>query len=342
MATEKKAEAQAPKAPPHPLIAHQKVGDSFEGVYYAEQAYIKQTTQKKDYTDLLLRDRSGARPAKYWGTIKGLESGQFVRVKARVEDYNGNLSIIASEVEAVEEPEKMDDYIAVFENRGELEVQFHGILKTVHEMEEAQKDADGNFDKSCGMLLDDVFNEKGSLYPKLIESPASVQPFYGRCGGLLANTVRVANGTLMLAQIHGLSAKETVIAVTSALVSRIGAVDAFSFRNCMPEANKRGILLGVQNLTMARLYAAIRKVTAEAKANNQAISQDAFLRILHCVAGNDAASIKPMTRESITLASANKSDAEAVQAFDFIANDLNTDDEFTAYDPKTGRRYYKG
>lgn len=338
MATEKQAKAPSK----HPFIAHMKIGDTFEGTYYAEQAYVKQTVQKKDYTDLLLRDRSGARPVKFWGVIPGLESGNFVHVEARADEYLGNLSMVASKVEVVSEPAAMDDYIAVFDNRGELEAKFSHIVLAVHDMEEAQKDADGKFDKTCSMLLDEVFNFNGAFYPKFIEFPASSLPFYGRCGGLMANTVRVGEGTLAMGKHHELSPRELILTTTSALLFRIGAVDAFVFKNCMPEMNKRGILLGVPNLTMARLYAAIRKVSAEAKTAGTPVSQDAFLRILHAVSTSDELSVKPMTKEAITLASANKADADAVQAFDFIANDLNADDEFTAYDPKAGRRYFKG
>jgi hypothetical protein len=105
---------------------------------------------------------------------------------------------------------------------------------------------------------------------------------------------------------------------------------------------KKGMLLGVGNLTFNRLSVAIRKVTSEAKVSGKVISQESVLRVIHAVVASDERALKPATKEAMILAVAVRSDVEMVEAFDFITNDQNTTEEFTAFDPRRGVRYYRG
>jgi hypothetical protein len=98
----------------------------------------------------------------------------------------------------------------------------------------------------------------------------------------------------------------------------------------------------VQNLTFNRLSMAIRKMTQEAKLAGKTISQESIIRILHAVIASDEKTVKPATREAMVLAITARSDVETVKAFDFMANDQNNTEEFTAFDPRRGVRYYRG
>jgi hypothetical protein len=48
-----------------------------------------------------------------------------------------------------------------------------------------------------------------------------------------------------------------------------------------------------------------------------------------------------MTKEAMILRAIVELDNEVVDALDFISSDIN-DDEFTAFDPRLRRRYYRG
>ena len=102
----------------HALIRHQEIGTAFEGTYYVESAFVKQTVQKKDYTDMMLRDKSGARNVKFWGRVDGVAKGDFVFIAANVQDYQGNPSIVAANVEKAEVPADMSDYVPVYDDSG--------------------------------------------------------------------------------------------------------------------------------------------------------------------------------------------------------------------------------
>jgi hypothetical protein len=67
------------------------------------------------------------------------------------------------------------------------------------------------------------------------------------------------------------------------------------------------------------------------------------VRILHAVTSHDGnGGVKPMTKEALILNSAFTHDAQIVNVVDFIENDTNVTEEFTAYDPSAGRKYYTG
>lgn len=317
----------------HELLAHQNVGDSFSGVYYVEQAYIKLTVQNKEYMDMVLRDKSGSRNVKHWGKAD-IGKGDFVFVSAHVEDYQGSPSIIAKNIQREDPPGDLSSYIAVYDDAADYDERFDALREQLTELEKTV----GN--DTCGQLIDEVFRSS-KFYARFIGAPGSDTAHYGRQGGLLANTVRVTGAALAVAPKYNLTAQEKAVLVAAGILHRLGAVDAFDFIDCMPQASKRGILVGVDNLTMTRLAAAIRRVAIAAHENGKALDQDLLVRILHCISSYSEI-IKPMTKEALVLAAAARSDAEIVEAVEFIENDVNDGDEFTAFDPNLGRCYFKG
>jgi 23S rRNA maturation-related 3'-5' exoribonuclease YhaM len=313
----------------HALITHQNIGDDFSGTYYVESAYIKQTVTNKDYTDMVLRDKSGARPVKHWGTVKDLAKGCWAFVAGCVEEYQGNPSIIVRNVEIVNEPDELDDYIPVYEGCEELADQFDSI-----------KDMIKN-DETCSLLIDEIYRN-GSFFDRFVRCPASDGSKYGKRGGLLASVVKLANLSLDAGKSLELSDYETSIILTSALLCQVGATDAYGFEDCMPVMTKRGLLLGTANLTMTRVSSALRRVIGSAKAEGKSVDQETIIRILHAItSSNENCGVKPMTKEAMILESMLRLQNEIVDAVDFIDSDVN-DDEFTAFDPRMRRRYYRG
>jgi 3'-5' exoribonuclease len=317
----------------HEFIAHQNIGDSFSGVYYVEQAYIKLTVTNKEYTDMVLRDKSGSRPVKHWGKTD-FKKGDFAFISAVVENYQGNPSIIAKNIEREDPPEDLVNYIPVYDDADKHSERFDELREKLAELDKAL----GN--ETCGLLVDDVFNN-GKTYARFISAPGSNQPHYGREGGLLANTVRVTDSAFAVADQYHLTTQEKAILLAAGFLHRLGAMDAFNFEDCMPQETTRGILVGVDNLTMGRLATSTRRTVVAANKAGKTIDKDVMIRIMHCIASYGEV-VQPMTKEALVLASAARSDREIVEAVEFIENDPNETEEFTAFDPNLGRRYFKG
>lgn len=317
----------------HALIAHQKTGGSFDGIYYVESLFVKKAKNNKDYTEMVLRDKSGSRPVKYWGVTKDVEKGNYVYIAANVEDYMGNPSIIARNIEKTDEPTDLSDYIPMYEDADQYAGRFDKIRQELAALEAVTKDT------TAGKLVDEVYGNS-TFFGKFVLAPGSSMPHYGRQGGLLANTVRVAEVSLCQSGAYGLNAVEKSVLIASALLCRIGVIDAFEFQNCVPTETKKGKLLGVNNLTMSRVSSALKRAIASLTKDNLVPNQDVIVRILHAVSSIDG--VTAMTKESMLLAASFYTDAEVVNSMDFISNDTNATEEFTAFDPVMRRQYYVG
>ena len=319
----------------HALLQHQSIGDVFSGIYYVEAAFIKQTRNGKDYLDMTLRDKSGSRYVKYWGTLDGLQKGDFVFVAANVEDYQWNPSIVAKNIEKAEPPTDLSNYIPIYDDSDKQADRFDAIREALKQAEVEEGDM------TAGMIVDEVYGNS-RFFEKFVVAPGSVRPHYGRQGGLLANTVRVADASLSIFGSYNLVPRERVILLASALLHRIGAIDAFEFQDCVPVETKKGLLIGISNLTMTRVSAALKRVITALSKDKKAADQDTVIRLLHAVSAYDGASVIPMTKEALLLHSVWRTDKDMVDAIEFIQNDVNEGEEFTAYDPVLGRRYFTG
>jgi len=321
----------------HALIRHQGIGDTFEGVYYVESAYVKQTVQKKDYTDLMLRDKSGSRNVKLWAKAAGVEKGCFVFIAAHVDEYQGTPSIVAKNVEKTEIPADLSNYVPIYDDSGATTnaSRFDEIRAELKAIEVKT----GN--PTAGMIVDEVY-QNATFFANFVVAPGSGRPHYGCQGGLLANTVRVAEASLKAAESYNLTDQERAVLLASALLARIGAIEAFGFKDCMPVMTKKGTLLGINNLTMSRVSTALKRVVTALKNADKSVDQETVVRILHAVTAHDGVCVQPMTKEAIVLNVAFNTDAQVVDAMDFIESDVNKTEEFTAWDPSMGRKYYTG
>lgn len=319
----------------HALLSHQDKGMTFEGIYYVESVFIKKTKANKDYTDLILRDKSGSRPVKFWGVISPLQKGEFLQIKGIADDYMGGISLIAKDAQKVDKPLDLSDYIPVCGDSNQNASTFDALQANLAEIEKKTGDS------TASLLVKEVYGN-GTFFQKFIVAPGSAKPYYGRSGGLLANTARVADQCQKAMSSYGLSNEEQVVLLSSALLFRVGAVEAFEFRDCMPIETKRGVLLGIDNLTIGRVTSALRRVSQAMETEKKKANMEIITRIFHSVASYSHGAIKPMTKEAIILAAVYRTDTEMVDAVEFIENDMNTSEEFTAYDPVLRRRYYTG
>jgi len=319
----------------HELIGQQKVGDSFSGTYYVESVFIKKTVQKKDYSDFVLKDKSGSRSVKFWGVVDEVTKGDFVFIAANVEEYHGNPSIVAKNVEKSDAPEELDDYMPVHANAEENAEKYDVLHDALKELSVKTED------ETAIMIVDEVYGNN-TFFGKFVHAPGSDKSHYGVVGGLLANTVRLAEKAFDDGTMYGLSSYELMVVLASALLSRIGGIDAYTFVDCSAQETKMGTLLGMNNLTMTRVSSALKRVVARMSKEKKKPSQDTVMRMLHAISSCQENGVLSMTKEAMALSSAYRLDKEMVHAMDFVEDDMNDSEDFTAYDPTLRRRFYTG
>lgn len=319
----------------HSLIAQQQIGGEFSGTYYVESSYVKQTVQNKDYTDMVLRDKSGSRNVKYWGTVKGLTKGCWIFVSCIVDEYQGGLSITTKNVEITDEPEELENYLPIYEGSDELADDMDNLREELLKLKESTGDA------TCTMIVDEAYRS-AQFFDRFIRSPGSDGSKYGKQGGLLASVVRVARHSFDASDLYELTDDEKAVMLTAALLYRVGVADSYEFVDCMPVKTKNGILLGEANMTMHRVNTSLKRALSSAKKQDIEMNQETIIRILHCIiAANNTCGIKPMTKEALVLHGVAILDGDVVDALDFMDSDIN-DEEFTAFDTSKCRQYYLG
>jgi 23S rRNA maturation-related 3'-5' exoribonuclease YhaM len=190
------------------------------------------------------------------------------------------------------------------------------------------------------MILNEIFL-KSKFFNKFINAPSSNRPHYGRQGGLLKQTVNVAEMAEVIGKNYNLDDNEMAILLTSAMLHKIGSVDAYEFDNLVPAETVEGVLMGVKTLTNNRVFTAWKRLSVGQGAAK--MDYETFHRISHALATCiDSYINKPMSKEAIVLAEAYRADLTIVESFDFIEEDESLDENFTAYDSLRKRRYFKG
>lgn len=332
----------------HQVIAGLDIGDSFSGVYYVNSAHIRKTVQNKDFTDLELRDKSGSRRAKFWGVVPEVQTGGFAFCAGAVEDYMGSPSIVLANLEGAEAPKDLSDYLPVYdEDVDDLTTRLDVLRENLTKM--AQSEGVGVLSE----VVEGVYGN-GAFFNKVITVPGSTSPHYGCQGGLLANIVRVAELTEIFCQANkDIIPKENAIALSAALLLLSGGVDSYEFKDCLPVMTTNGELLGCTSLTSMRVATAWKRIHARLSKDKNLVSKeeaDSVIRMMHVITtaasavngGTEVPVLKPMTKEAVIVAAALRSDLEIVAAIDFVNNDSNVNEPFTAWDPVTRRKYYRG
>jgi 23S rRNA maturation-related 3'-5' exoribonuclease YhaM len=309
----------------HELLSTKNPGDSFAGVYLVDSVAEKKTSGGKSFSDINIRDRSGVRSLKYWGVIPNLKRGDFIAALIRVETYQGNPSFSSSECVKDDAPSDLSDYVPTYPDVSGFPARFNAFVDKIKALE-------GN-DNTCSIIVEQVFAD--GYFEKFKNAPGSVSPFYGRIGGSICRTLRVATACDSLATAYGLERRQHAMLLASALLHRSGGAVAFRFDCGMPEYTDDGMLIGVAGLSILRFKTAIDARKKEIDWNHTG------RLLMHNIQASIGTNIKPMTIEAILLSMAAKTDLQVSEAMDFIeTNGAPASGSFTAFDPTLRRRFY--
>jgi 23S rRNA maturation-related 3'-5' exoribonuclease YhaM len=309
----------------HELLSTKVPGNVFAGTYLVESVSEKTTSTGKKFTDLIIRDKSGSRPLKYWGTMIDIKRGDFITTLISVENYQGNASFTSNDAAKEKAPADLSNHVASFDNLDKTLSDFNGFIEKVKSLEGSET--------TCSKLLSEVFS--GPFFEKFKTVPGSVSPCYGKIGGNLVRTVRIATNADFLGSSRGFSSREQARLITAALIHRCGGAVAFRFDCGMPEYTEEGMLIGVSTLSAFRFKSAVDSLKGKIDWKGTG------LPIMHSIEASIGSGIKPMTFEAIVLSQSSKADFQLSEAQDFIGNDGNhIEGSFSSFDPTLRRKFY--
>jgi 23S rRNA maturation-related 3'-5' exoribonuclease YhaM len=314
----------------HFLISGAKVGDTFKSIYYVISAYEKLAKNNNPYSDLTLCDKSGQAATRLWSNLGSIKAGQYIKVSAYVDEYQGKPQIILQEGEILNTlPEGYEvNFLRISETIESDIKKFDKYISKVNDYCKAIED------DTCSKILNAVFSP--TVKKQFFESPANDKFSYGMKGGLLSQTVKVVYGVGVLASQYGFNNKELAIAITSSLLFNLGALKGVEYNGLMPVISKEGMFLGNKSSTLTLLERLVSKSDSLIEYKEEIIG-----RIYHAIASQNEYAVLPMTKEAILLREIINVDMRLTAAIDFISQDTN-EGEFTAFDSNNKRNYFKG
>lgn len=312
----------------HSFLTQQKIGTQFSGVYYVSAVSVKKAKNNSEYTEFTLKDRSGSVFAKLWSVDPTITKGMYVSAAISVDDYQGKASYIVRSI--TPNTKKVDEslYVPVAENLEDLKEEFEAFFNNLLLEGDAQ-------DAPIRGIFASVLTD--AVKAELFKAPSNTGVFYGKVGGALENTVNLFWTCDSLSSIYKFSKDERLVLLTSAILSRIAAIEAFKMNDCAAEVTKSGALLGIRTIGLLRIFEAWKAYRDNTK---KASDKEWFLRILHAMNSADGTDNIPSSKEAIVLQMAIQMDAKMVEMFDYIAREENFENGFTTYDAVNKRKYY--
>ena len=170
-----------------PQIRALKSGEPFVGYLLAQEAAFKTSSKGSEYLELKLADASGDLKAFLWdvraieGDMEAIKADAFLKVKGRVDEYNGRLQLRLDKVRFAADAE-VGDFSAFFP------VSRRPVTEMLAEMDAVIASVK---DPWIRKLLTALFVEDADLRAAFAKAPAAKSMHHVYLGGLLEHTLSI-------------------------------------------------------------------------------------------------------------------------------------------------------
>jgi 3'-5' exoribonuclease len=315
------------------FVDQMRDGDEIEDVYLTTDKQLRANRNGVLYIQLELKDRTGGIGARMWNAgeqlFRTFEAGDFLRVRGKVQLFQGSLQVIATHLEK-EPPEKVD--LQDFQPRTEQDVgklleKLRGLLRKLgnHHLRGLAE---------C-FLIDDEFMRG------FCQAPAGVKLHHAYIGGLLEHVVTMMEiADRLLPFYPGVDRDLLLIGV---FLHDAGKVRELTYARAFGYADE-GQLIG-------HLAIGVEMVSAKAAQvpdlTGEPFPRELLLRVKHMILSHHGSleygSPKlPMTPEATLLHAIDSLDTKMHMVLREIKDDRNQGSAWTQYNPTLQRRIYKG
>ncbi len=307
--------------------------ESVDQVYLVSDKQLRTNRNGNLYLQLRLADRSGTVTAMLWNAsdqvYAGFDNGDYVRVQATTQFYNGALQMIVQRVDRAD-PATIDE--ADFRTLGSVDIdRFAGRLSEMLR-------GVNNFHLRC---LAECFLMDESFMERFARAPAGVKNHHAYHGGLLEHVVSLMELTAVVAPRY--PELDAELMLLGAFLHDIGKVNELTYDRELSYSDE-GQLVGHLVMGVELLDQKIRE--------SQTLCSEPFptqlqLLLKHMILSHhgeyEFGSPKlPMTPEAVALHYLDNLDAKLQMFSLLIQNDANTDSNWTPFLPNLGRKLFKG
>lgn len=308
-------------------------GETIEEVYLLADKQLRANRNAELYLLAQLRDRTGQISGLLWNVkeeaLAHISAGQFVRIRGKVQLYQGNLQIILTHI-SPEEAEGLDlsDFIpGTSVETDRLLGRLKEILQTIER-------------RPLRALIECYLNDQ-FLMNNLARCPAGVKLHHAYHGGLLEHIVNLLETAVRIVDLYPPVDRDLLL--VGVFLHDLGKVRELGFDATFVYTDE-GQLLGhlVIGIEMLNEKAALAEQVL-----GESLPEEDLLRIKHMILSHHGSyefgSPKlPMTPEAIFLHHLDNLDAKVNEFQSLIASDPNAEAHWTPFNANLGRKLYKG
>lgn len=308
-------------------------GASVDEVYLLSDKQLRANRVGDLYLLAQLRDRTGQISGLLWNVKEAemarISAGDYVRIRGKVQLYQGNLQIILTGIEPVPadqvEPEQFIP--APSQDTERLLARLTEILYSI---------TDPHLRRLMQEYLEDPEVSAG-----LGRAPAGVKLHHAFHGGLLEHIVNVLETAVRVIDLYPQVDRSLLLA--GIFLHDLGKIRELAFQDTFAYTDE-GQLIGHLVIGIEMLN---EKTPAVAKALDEPFPSETLLRLKHMILSHhgsyDFGSPKlPMTPEAIALHHLDNLDAKVNEFSSLIAGDPNPQSNWTPYSTSMQRKLFKG
>ena len=308
-------------------------GESVDDLFLVVDKQLRANRQGNLYLHLELRDKTGTVGARLWNATEDLartfEPGDYLRVRAKVQVYQGALQVIVSHLD-VADPSQLDP--AEFLPQGSQDVARLTARLRQHLMGLSNPHLRALAE--CFLIDDDFLR-------KFTAAPAGIKVHHAYHGGLLEHVVTLMDAADAIARLYPGLDRDLLMA--GAFLHDVGKVDELSYDRAFGYTDE-GQLLGHLVMGVAMLR---EKVGRAVELTDEPFPTELRLRLEHMIVSHhgtqEFGSPKvPMTPEAVALHYLDTLDAKLHAVAREIRDDPGRESNWTPFHPGLGRRLFKG
>lgn len=308
-------------------------GVPVEEVYLLADRQLRANRHAETYLLAQLRDKTGQISGLHWNvneaTAATLQSGDYVKVRGKVQLFQGNLQLILNRIEKVtpESVESADFLPETSVNTERLLSRLRTILVSI--------------DDTPIRILMECFLDDAEFMERFAAAPAGIRLHHAYAGGLMDHVVNLLETILRIADLY--PKVDSRLLLAGAFLHDIGKVRELEYESVFGYTDE-GQLIGhlVQGVEMVneRLPEAERRL-------GRPFPPETLLRIKHMLVSHhgtyEFGSPKlPMTPEAIALHHLDNLDAKVNEYMTLIENDPSPQSTWTPYQATMQRKIFKG
>lgn len=319
---------------PRTFVRELKDGDNVNEVFFLADKQLRANRNANLYLLATLRDCTGVISGLMWNvtedSVQHLTAGEYVKVRGKVQVFQGGLQMIVVQIDPVTENEVDPNHFLVKPqaNVGPLLSRLRSLMQSIS--------------SPPLRLLADCILEDQSLVDDLCAAPAGVKAHHAYQGGLIEHVVGMAEVADRICPLYPDLNRDLLL--LGVLLHDLGKIRELCWDPTLAYTDE-GQLLGHMNIAIEILNEKL--LIARSRMSGQPFSNEDVLRLKHMILSHhgslDFGSPRvPMTPEAIALHLIDNLDAKLHEFTRTIADDPNSQSAWTPYSPRIERRLFKG